>query len=75
MEREQQNREDTASIKITDLTITKGNVFLFIQGTHARRKIENKALDTLKKKDYHFNHNFGPGKKPLLKISRQRRMD
>jgi len=53
---------------ITDLTVTHENVELFARGGRARWKIENETFNTLKNQGYHFEHNFGHGKKYLSTI-------
>jgi hypothetical protein len=53
---------------ITDLTITEDNVFYFMRGARARWKIENETFNTLKNQGYHFDHNFGLGKKHLSEV-------
>lgn len=53
---------------ITDLTITEENVFHFMRGARARWKIENETFNTLKNQGYHFEHNFGLGKKHLSEV-------
>lgn len=53
---------------ITDLTITEDNVFHFMRGARARWKIENETFNTLKNQGYHFDHNFGLGKKHLSEV-------
>jgi hypothetical protein len=53
---------------ITDLSITEDNVFDFMRGARARWKIENETFNTLKNQGYHFDHNFGLGKKHLTEV-------
>jgi hypothetical protein len=50
------------------LTITEENVFQFMRGARARWKIENETFNTLKNQGYHFDHNFGLGKKHLSEV-------
>jgi len=50
---------------VTDFTITKLNAFMIMQGGRARWKVENETFNTLKNQGYHFEHNFGHGKKNL----------
>jgi hypothetical protein len=45
---------------ITDLTVTKLNVFDLMRGGRARWKIENETFNTLKNQGYNFEHNYGP---------------
>ena len=53
---------------VTDLTITEENIFQFMRGARARWKIENETFNTLKNQGYHFDHNFGLGKKHLSEV-------
>ncbi|MBM9519389.1 transposase [Desulforhopalus vacuolatus] len=53
---------------VTDLTITEENIFHFMRGARARWKIENETFNTLKNQGYHFDHNFGLGKKHLTEV-------
>ena len=46
---------------ITDITITKNNVYKLMRAGRARWKIENETFNTLKNQGYHFEHNFGHG--------------
>ena len=50
---------------LTDFTVTTDNVFQIMRGGRARWKIENETYNTLKNQGYHFEHNFGHGKKNL----------
>ncbi len=50
---------------VTDFTITKLNIFTLMRGGRARWKVENETFNTLKNQGYHFEHNFGHGKKNL----------
>ncbi len=50
---------------ITDFRVTRANVFQIMRGGRARWKIENETFNTLKNQGYHFEHNFGHGKKNL----------
>jgi hypothetical protein len=50
---------------ITDLTVTKINVFDLMRGGRARWKIENETFNTLKNQGYNFEHNYGHGKQNL----------
>ena len=50
---------------ITNHQITHENVEELIQAGRCRWKIENENNNTLKTKGYHFEHNFGHGKKHL----------
>ena len=53
---------------VTNLDITKENVYKFMRGARARWKIENETFNTLKNQGYHFGHNFGLGKKNLSEV-------
>ncbi len=50
---------------VTDFTITRKNVYTIMRAGRARWKIENETFNTLKNQGYHFEHNFGHGKKHL----------
>lgn len=53
---------------ITDLTLSKNNVFTVMRGGRARWKIENETFNTLKKQGYNLGHNYGHGKENLTSI-------
>jgi hypothetical protein len=50
---------------VTDLKLTKNNVKQVARGGRARWRIENEVFNTLKNQGYHFEHNFGHGRKNL----------
>jgi hypothetical protein len=50
---------------VTDLRVSKRNVFRLMRGGRARWKIENETFNTLKNQGYHFEHNYGHGTKHL----------
>ena len=50
---------------VTDFVIEKDNAYQLMRGGRARWKIENETFNTLKNQGYHFEHNFGHGKKNL----------
>jgi hypothetical protein len=50
---------------ITDLRVTKRNVFHLMRGGRARWKIENETFNTLKNQGYHFEHTYGHGEQHL----------
>ncbi len=50
---------------LTDFKINKKYVYDIMRGGRARWKIENETFNTLKNQDYHFEHNYGHGKKNL----------
>jgi hypothetical protein len=53
---------------VTDLFVTKSNVYTLMRGGRSRWKIENETFNTLKNQGYHFEHNFGHGEKNLSVI-------
>ena len=46
---------------VTDLRVSKRNVFHLMRGGRARWRIENETFNTLKNQGYHFEHNYGHG--------------
>ena len=50
---------------ITDFELTTDTVEKIMRGGRARWKIENETFNTLKNQGYHFEHNYGHGKKSL----------
>jgi hypothetical protein len=50
---------------ITDLHINLRNAWLFARGGRARWRIENETFNTLKNQGYHYEHNFGHGRRNL----------
>jgi len=50
---------------ITSHPITERNVEELVEAGRCRWKIENEDINTLKTKGYHFEHNFGHGKRYL----------
>jgi hypothetical protein len=50
---------------VTDLRVSKRNVFHLMRGGRARWKIENETFNTLKNQGYHFEHNYGHGEQHL----------
>ena len=50
---------------VTDLRVTKSNVFKLMRGGRARWKIENETFNTLKNQGYNFEHNYGHGEQNL----------
>ena len=50
---------------VTDLRVSKRNVYHLMRGGRARWKIENETFNTLKNQGYHFEHNYGHGKQHL----------
>lgn len=53
---------------ITDLEITRENVYEIMRGARARWKIENVTFNTLKNQGYHLEHYFGLGKRNLSQV-------
>jgi Transposase DDE domain len=50
---------------VTDLRVTKRNVYHLMRGGRARWKIENETFNTLKNQGYNFEHNYGHGEQNL----------
>src|SRR6266850_1037336 len=50
---------------VTDLRVSKRNVYPLMRGGRARWKIENETFNTLKNQGYHFEHNYGHGEQNL----------
>ena len=50
---------------VTDLRVSKRNVFHLMRGGRARWKIENETFNTLKNQGYNFEHNYGHGEQNL----------
>jgi hypothetical protein len=50
---------------VTDLRVSKRNVFRLMRGGRARWKIENETFNTLKNQGYNFEHNYGHGQQHL----------
>ena len=50
---------------VTDIPLHRKNVFALMRAGRARWKIENETFNTLKNQGYHFEHNYGHGKKHL----------
>ena len=53
---------------VTDIPITKENVFQLMRAGRARWKIENETFNTLKNQGYNLGHNYGLGKKNLSAV-------
>ncbi|MBM3198369.1 MAG: transposase [Chlamydiae bacterium] len=53
---------------VTNIQITKDNVYQLMRGGRARWKIENETYNTLKNLGYNFEHNYGHGKQYLSTI-------
>ena len=59
------NEKITTFSWVTDIEITKENVYRLMRAGRARWKIENETFNTLKNQDYNLGHNYGLGKKNL----------
>jgi len=53
---------------VTNLSVTRTNALAIAQAGRARWKIENETFNTLKNQGYHFEHNYGHGKKNLANV-------
>jgi hypothetical protein len=53
---------------VTDIPITRENVYKLSQGGRAKWKIENETFNTLKNQGYNFEHNYGHGNENLSTI-------
>lgn len=53
---------------VTDYHLSENNVVEMVAAGRSRWKIENENNNTLKTKGYHFEHNFGHGKKNLSAV-------
>src|SRR5215217_7593736 len=50
---------------VTDIRVSKRNVYQLMRGGRARWKIENETFNTLKNQGYHFEHTYGHGEQHL----------
>jgi hypothetical protein len=50
---------------ITDLPVTRANVWKIMRAGRARWKVENETFNTLKNQGYHYEHNYGHGEQNL----------
>jgi hypothetical protein len=50
---------------VTDIPLSQENVYRIMRAGRARWKIENETFNTLKNQGYHFEHNYGLGRKNL----------
>jgi hypothetical protein len=50
---------------VTDLRVSKRNMYHLMRGGRARWKIENETFNTLKNQGYNFEHNYGHGQQHL----------
>lgn len=53
---------------VSNIEITKENVYRLTKGGRARWKIENETYNTLKNLGYNFKHNYGHGKEHLSTV-------
>src|SRR5881409_2705116 len=53
---------------VTDIRVSKRNVYRLMRGGRARWKIENETFNTLKNQGYHFEHNYGHGQQHLATV-------
>jgi hypothetical protein len=53
---------------VTDIPLEAKTVEVVMKGGRARWKIENETFNTLKTQGYHFEHNFGHGRKQLCSV-------
>jgi len=53
---------------VTDLRVSKRNVYHLMRGGRARWKIETETFNTLKNQGYNFEHNYGHGERHLSVI-------
>jgi hypothetical protein len=60
--------KETVFSWVTNIRITKTNIFALMKGGRARWKIENETFNTLKNLGYNFEHNYGHGQKYLSTI-------
>lgn len=50
---------------VTNLEVTRENVYEIVRAARTRWKIENETFNTLKNQGYNYEHNFGHGKQNL----------
>jgi hypothetical protein len=50
---------------VTDLWVSRRNVYALMRGGRARWKIEHETFNTLKNQGYNFEHNYGHGEQHL----------
>jgi hypothetical protein len=53
---------------VTDIPLTRSNVYRIMRAGRARWKIENETFNTLKNQGYNFEHNYGLGKEHLSPV-------
>ena len=62
------NEKITTFSWVTDIEITKENVYSLMRAGRARWKIENETFNTLKNQDYNLGHNYGLGKRRIKEV-------
>ena len=63
-----ENGKTTYFTWVTNIKIDKRNIVSLTQCGRGRWKIENETFNTLKNQGYHFEHNYGHGKKHLSNL-------
>lgn len=53
---------------ITDIVLSRDNVYAVMRGGRARWKVENETFNTLKNQGYHLEHNYGHGQQHLATV-------
>ena len=53
---------------VTDIDIPRSKMLLYQRGGRSRWRIENETFNTLKNQGYHYEHNYGHGKKNLSTV-------
>ena len=53
---------------VTDLRVSKRNVYALMRGGRARWKIENETFNALKNQGYHVEHTYGHGEQNLAVV-------
>jgi hypothetical protein len=60
--------KETGFSWVTNIHITRSNIYQLMRGGRARWKIENETYNTLKNLGYNFEHNYGHGKQYLSTV-------
>ena len=63
--KEKKEKQERNFSWVTSHHITEKNIFKLMRGGRTKWKVENETFNTLKNQGYHFEHNFGHGKKNL----------
>lgn len=66
--REEDGKQMYHNAFVTDLSVSEGTVVDICSWGRCRWKVENENNNTLKTKGYHFEHNYGHGKKHLSAV-------